>query len=172
MSVDNSIRGRVNRKAGLIFEKFIEEACFTYELQGIAYIQKTPEPMTPIKPYGNRKEGKFIACYTKQAQPDFKGTLKGGRSVLFDAKHTINDRIQQSVVTEKQWEMFDKSDAMGAYCWVVVSLEDRDYYRVPWQTWKNMKQEFGHLYMSRQELEPYRIPCRGMEVLFLEGVEL
>lgn len=31
--------------------------------------------MRPIKVYGDRRKGQFIAIYTKQAQPDFKGTL-------------------------------------------------------------------------------------------------
>ena len=170
--ISNVIRGRQNRASGQMFEKFIEEACFYYKISGIAVIDKTPEPMVPIKPYGTRKSGQFVAYYSKQAQPDFKGCLYGGRTVMFDAKHTIHDEIRQSAVTSKQQEMFDEYAAMGALCYIVVSIAENDFYRVPWKTWKNMKEEFGHQYMSRKELEPYRIPLRGMEILFLEGVEL
>lgn len=172
MSVENVIKGRENRKAGQIFERFLEEACAYYWMRGIACIEKTPEPMVPVRPFGTRRSGQFIAYYSKQAQPDFKGVLKGGRCVIFDAKHTLKDRIRQDVVSEKQYEMFEKYEKMGAYCWIVISLAESDYYRVPWSDWKNMKDRVGHLYMSRNELEPYRIPSRGMEILFLEGVEL
>ena len=170
--IDNVIRGKVNRKAGLIFERNLETACETYWRLGYACIEKTPEAMVPVRPFGTRKSGQFIAYYSKQAQPDFKGVLYGGRCVIFDAKHTIKSSISQSAVTEKQWQMFDRYEAMGAYCWIVASVEGENYYRVPWATWKNMKEEFGHQYMSRKELEPYRVPSRGMEILFLEGVEI
>ena len=91
---------------------------------------------------------------------------------MFDAKHTIHDQIRDSAVTDKQKEMFDEYDSMGALCYIVVSIAENDFYRVPWKVWKNMKEEFGHQYMSRKELEPYRVPLRGMEILFLEGVEI
>jgi len=171
MSIDNVIRGRQNRASGQMFEKFIEEACELYKMCGIAAIEKTPEAMVPIRPYGNRNSGQFVAYYSKQAQPDFKGCIKGGKTIMFDAKHTINDQIKQAAVSEKQKEMFDQYEKMGATCFVVVSLSLNDFYRVPWSIWKNMKEKFGHLYMSRKELEPYRVPLRGMEILFLEGLE-
>ena len=49
-----------------------------------------------------------IHCFTKQAQPDFKGALCDGSCIIFDAKHTEKDRIQQNVITETQWETFDR----------------------------------------------------------------
>ena len=171
-NIDNVIKGKQNQASGRMFEKFLEEACFYYWLAGQACIEKTPEPMVPVKPYGGRKTGQFIAYYSRQAQPDFKGVLAGGRCIIFDAKHTINDLIRQSAVSESQREMFDKYEYMGAVCCIVVSLAQNDFYRVPWKIWKNMKEEFGHMYMSRKELEPYRVPMKGMEILFLEGMEV
>ena len=148
-------------------------ACEYYQRKGYAVIEKTPEPMKPIRPYGDRRTGRFIACYTKQAQPDFKGVLCDGSCIIFDAKHTEKDRIQQNVITEAQWEAFDKYETMEAKCYVIVSIKLESFYRIPWSIWKKMKELFEHKYMTAgEELEPYKIPDKNCTILFLEGVEL
>lgn len=91
----NQAANRINRAVGALFETWIQAACDYYWAQGYACIEKTPEPLRPLQPYGDRSRGQFIACFVKQAQPDFKGTLCDGTCILFDAKHTEKDRIQQ-----------------------------------------------------------------------------
>ena len=88
--------GRRSRAAGGAWEELLEASCRHYRLKGAAEITKTPEPMKPIGP--KNAKGQFLACYTKQAQPDYKGTLAGGRAVVFEAKHTDSNRLQRSVV--------------------------------------------------------------------------
>lgn len=173
MKVSNQIKGRINRANGEYFENWITSACDFYWQQGYACIEKTPEPMRPLKPYGDRKNGQFIACYKKQAQPDYKGALCDGSCIIFDAKHTDKDKILQSVITTTQAETFDKYEKMGAKCYVIVSIGFQKFYRVPWSVWKTMKERYGHKYMSEDnELEPFRVPYTGFIVRFLEGVEL
>ena len=171
-SYQRSITGRRSRADGEMFERWIESACKFYRLLGIAHIEKTPEPMRPLRPYGDRRTGQFIAVFTKQAQPDFKGVLCDGTGIMFDAKHTNADRISQSVVTEEQTTDLDLFQKMGAHCYILVGLGMQDFYRVPWQVWKAMKEKFGHKYMSREDLEPYRVKEHGLIILFLEGIEL
>lgn len=167
------ITGTRNRASGELFERWLSAACEFYWKQGVACIEKTPEPMKPIRPYGSRSTGQFIACYTRQAQPDFKGALCDGTCIIFDAKHTDSNRIQQGAVTERQWELFDRYELMGAKCYVVVSIGMERFYRIPWDIWKRMKELFGHKYMmDGRELTPYHIPDRNCTVLFLEGIEL
>lgn len=167
------ITGARSRASGEAFERWISAACEYYWKKGYACIEKTPEPMKPIRPYGNRSAGQFIACYTKNAQPDFKGSLCDGSCIIFDVKHTEKGKIQQSVITETQWEILDKYETMGARCYVVVSINLKKFYRVPWGIWKQMGELFGHKYMSVDaELEPYQVPDKNCTVLFLEGVEL
>lgn len=86
--------GRKNRALGDLFEQWILRGCDWYWEKGVAYIEKTPEPMRPIKAYGDRRKGQFIAIYTKQAQPDFKGVLCDGSTVIFDAKSTSQDILR------------------------------------------------------------------------------
>lgn len=168
----NQAINRKNRAVGELFEKWIQVACDYYWSKGYACIEKTPEPLRPLQPYGDRSGGRFIACFVKQAQPDFKGALCDGTCILFDAKYTEKDRIQQHAVTEMQWKAFDKYESMGAKCFVVVSVRLESFYRVPWNVWSHMKELFGHKYMSLEELENYKVPERNCTILFLEGVEL
>lgn len=171
-SPNRSLIGRRNRQSGEMFEKWLEDSCEFYFSQGVACIDKTPEPMKPLKPYGDRKMGQYIACFTKKAQPDFKGALCDGSCIVFDAKHTDTDKIQKGAVTEKQWETFDRYEKMGARCYIVVSLGMNEFFRVPWNVWKSMKEMFGHRYMTLKELTPYQVIQKYCKILFLEGVEL
>lgn len=161
-----SQQGRINRAQGAHFEEAIEAACVHYDLQGEAFIEKTPEPMKILKPI-NRQRGTFEAVFSKSAQPDFKGTIRGGQGVCFDAKHTSCDRIEQKAISQEQKEALDKHEALGAWCFVLVSLGHR-FYRVPWNTWKDMKQRFGHKYMDAEDLGPYEVEFKGGVIRFLD----
>ena len=68
-------------------------------------MEKTPEPMHPTKNLGG---GKFISYYEKPAQPDYKGVIRGGRAVAFEAKYTTTGRMEQDRVTSEQAERLDK----------------------------------------------------------------
>lgn len=161
-----SIQGKRNRTQGLKFEEIIDEACEHYRTMGLAYIEKTPEPMKVIKVL-DRRLGRFVAVFTKAAQPDYKGTMAGGQSIVFEAKHTESDRIKQDAITEDQWKALDLHEAMGAITFVLVAL-DMSYYRVPWQKWKTMKQDCGHKYMNAADLHPYTLGTWPGHLRFLE----
>ena len=110
--------------------------------------------------------------YEKKGQPDYKGILCDGSGIMFEAKHTDSDRINQSAVTDKQWESLDIYEKFGAHCYVMVSMGLMRFYRVPWDVWKQMKKRFGHKFMTEQELKPYQLQQKQCKILFLEGVEL
>lgn len=162
------IRGAQSRAAGIAFEGLVRASCEMYKNRRTAFIEKTPEPMK-ILGVIDRLRGIFKCCHEKPAQPDFKGTLAGGRSVCFEAKHTECDRIEQDCVTEQQKDALDLHHALGAHCFVLVSLGMQNFYRVPWLEWRSMKEKFGHKYMSAAELEPRHVPVLGGMILFLSG---
>lgn len=164
--------GRRSRIAGQHFESLIALSCNYYRSKDIAVIEKTPEPMKPLRPYGDRKRGQYIACFTKQAQPDYKGVLCDGTGIIFEAKHTDTDRIRQNVITEKQWESLNIYEKLGAHCYVMVSLGLTKFYRIPWNIWKRMEEIFGHKFMTEKELEEFKLKQRQSVILILEGVEL
>ncbi len=122
--------GRRSKAVGEAFERWITNACEFYLRNGWAYIEKTP---------------------------DYKGILCDGSGIMFEAKHTDSDRINQNVVTDTQWKSLDIYERFGAHCYVMVSVGLMKFYRVPWDVWKNMKELFGHKFMTEQELELYRL---------------
>ena len=148
------IIGRNSKKSGEKFEIWISTACKFYLNKGLAHIEKTPEPFHIT---GKDMNGVVRGYYEKKGQPDYKGILCDGTGIMLEAKHTDSDRIKQSVITD---------------CYVMVSLGLRDFFRVPWSVWKNMKELFGHKYMNETELEDYRIRQSQCTILLLEGIEL
>lgn len=161
----NAIRGAQNRNAGRIFEQMIEAACRNYRQVGLAEIDKTPEPMQPVKSMG---QGRFLAHYEKKAQPDFKGTLKDGRSIVFEAKLTTADRIKQEVILPQQAEALERHHRLGAECFILVSFDFREYFKVPWTAWRDMKTHYGHKYLKPEEIQEYKITMRNGLLRFLE----
>ena len=162
-------QGKVNRAQGAIFERLIAEGCDYYRAHGIADIEKTPEPMQPIKDLGG---GKFIAHYTAAAQADFKGFMMGGRAVNFEAKFTDTGRMSQDRVTPVQSERLERARRYGAHAFVLCSFGSAGFYRVPWEVWKDLKGHFGHKYITPQEAAPYEVHIGGPGVLlFRAGLE-
>ena len=160
------LQGYQNKKKGQVFETLIMAACRQYRVERLAYIDKTPEPMRVI---GRGQKGQFTAIFEKKAQPDFKGTLSGGQAVCFEAKSKEGDRVNQTAVTQEQKEALNDHADLGAVTFVLLCMNRMDYYRVPWRIWRNMKRHYGRMYMTLEELEPFRIPFDNT-LKFLEGI--
>lgn len=155
---EKQLMGSRSRAAGAAFEKLIEVSCKVYKSRNLAYIEKTPEPMRPIS--GADRQGKFTAIYTATAQPDYKGTLAGGRAVVFEAKHTDSDTMKQERVTPAQAEALSTHYALGALCFVLISIKDRCFV-IPWHEWKYMKQSFGRKYITAADLKEYEVKMKA-----------
>lgn len=169
-NAERSRKGLLSRRAGEHFEQMIEASLIWYEQKGVACVEKTPEPMKPLRP--PNKQGQFLACYVKAAQPDFKGTITGGRSVVFEAKHTDGDRIEYSRLSDEQAEKLNTHHKLGAAAFVLVSFGLQDFYRIPWEVWRNMKEIYGRKHIKQPELEKYRVEYIAGVIKLLEGIEL
>lgn len=169
-NVQRSQKGLQSKRAGEYFEGLIAASLNWYKDKGVAFVEKTPEPMRPLRP--PNRQGQFLACYIKAGQPDFKGTLTGGRAVVFEAKHTDSDRIEQSRLTDEQVASLTKHHSLGAAAFVMVSFGLQDFYRVPWEVWRDMKGIYGRKHMKQDELEPYRVQYIAGVIKLLEGIEL
>ena len=86
-------RNKVNNAQGQFFERAIKAACALYSERGRADVDKTPEPFRVLE---KSRDGIFKGRFTARAQPDFQGTLDGGRSIVFEAKYTTGDRMKQA----------------------------------------------------------------------------
>lgn len=137
---DFSLLNSKSRNAGATFEDIISSSCEYYERQNMAMIEKTPEPMRVLRSLG---KGKYEAIFTKKAQPDFKGTLAGGKAIAFEAKHTDKDRIMRSAISNEQEKCLNAHEQMGAECYVFVSFGFRKFYKFPWKLFRDMKYHFG-----------------------------
>lgn len=151
---EKQLIGSRSRASGAAFEKLIEASCEVYKSRKLAYIEKTPEPMRPI----SRADrcGRFTAVYTATAQPDYKGTLPGGRAVVFEAKHTDSDTMKQERVTPAQAEALSMHYNLGALCFVLISIKDRCF-AIPWEVWDNMKKVYGRKYITASDVKEYEV---------------
>ena len=156
--------GKIARQKGQYFEQRLDGSFDYYRDRGYAVIEKTPEPMKVIKPEGS---GRFLACYTKKAQVDYKGTIKGGRTVMFEAKFTAADRMEQSRVLQSQQDYMDRHQALGARCFVIAGFSSGMVYCVPWDIWKTMKDHFGRKYVTEADLEKYQVQTAWNGTLLL-----
>ena len=155
MSVkDPRLRGLLSRERGKAFEARIDASLEYYRSRGYAAVEKTPEPMKPLKDLGS---GKFVACYEKKAQADYKGVMKGGREVVFEAKFTASDRLTQDRVSPEQTAFLNEHTALGARCFVIGGFSSGNVYLIPWGIWCSMKDLYGHKYATEKDLENCKI---------------
>lgn len=154
-----------NNAQGKHFENYINNACITYSKQGKAQINKVPEPFRVTKKYA---DGTFTGRFTALAQPDFQGTLEGGQSIMFEAKYTTTDRIKRRVLTDKQMEMLDKHEKLGAVSGICLGIVDKFYF-IPWKVWRDMKRLYGRQYLKVEDIEEYRVRFNG-SVMFLDYI--
>lgn len=159
-------KNRISNAQGKGFEAEIDRACVHYQQKKLAAIEKTPEPFIVIK---KQKGGNFTGKFTnKKAQPDYKGTLPGGQTIVFEAKSTLEDRIQQSAVTPTQAEILENYYHMGAIAFVCISIQNQ-FFAIPWHVWRDMKAIYGRKYVKPEEIQRYKVRY-SMGVMFLERV--
>lgn len=167
----DSWKGKRNNAQGHFFEGFIKTACTIYKQKGLAYVEKMPEPFMVLE---KRERGIFKGRFIAHAQPDFMGTLSGGRSICFEAKYTSTDKLAQTVLTGEQWDSLEQHWKAGAKAGVCAGIGNV-YAFIPWPVWRSMQEIYGHKYMTAEDLEPYRVKfngaCMFLDPLHPEQVE-
>ncbi len=149
------MQGAISKAKGQAFERRLDGAFRHYDEMGFALIEKTPEPLRVTR---RLTGGKVEAFFEKRAQPDYKGTIRGGRAVVFEAKFTSSSRLEQSRVLEEQGRCLDKHQQLGAKCFIIAGYSGGGVYRIPWDVWKAMKERFGRKYITEADLQIYRVP--------------
>ncbi len=155
----------VNNAQGHFFEEYIEAACITYQARQQAEVKKTPEPFRVTTKH---KNGTFTGRFTALAQPDFQGTLSGGRSIVFEAKYTTTDRLKRSILTDEQMNALEHHHGLGAVAGVCVGIKD-NFFFIPWEVWWDMKRIYGRQYITAADAEQYRVRFTGA-VMFLDYI--
>lgn len=152
-----SYQNRVSNNLGKGLEELILAGCEYYRKKGIAEINRVPEHFRVTKTLRN---GAFSGQFTGLAQQDFAGTLRGGRSIAFEAKATKNDRIKFSVLSQEQKDKLSLHHDLGAIAGVCCRVKNT-YAFVPWETWFNMKEIYGRLYMTEDEVKAFEVWTPG-----------
>lgn len=167
------IRNAQSLNRGKSFEELISIQCKAYRKRKEALILKTPEPFQVFR---RTKTGFFEGRFTKsKAQPDFSGTLSTGQSFMMEAKATSKDRILQGVLTDTQASLLDEFSSYGCVCGVIVEIQQRHFY-LPYSVWKNMKEKFGHKYITCNDAADYEItqglsgPIPFLDIVNKEGI--
>lgn len=160
------LQGAVSKARGKRFEERLDKAFAYYREHGFAIVEKTPEPMRPVQNLGN---GKFAAFFEKKAQPDYKGTIKGGRTVMFEAKFTAAGKMEQNRVLPGQADYLERHQSLGARCYVIAGFGSGAVYRFPWNIWRDMKKYFSRKYVTETDakIAAYLVPVTQDGVLLL-----
>lgn len=119
----------------------------------------------------NHRTGEFTGRFSKHAQPDFQGTLYGGRSIVFEAKKTTKDRITRNVLTDTQMDVLEKHSRLGALCGVCICIQD-DFFFIPWNVWRDMKEMYGRQYLKPDDIEEYKVKFDGAVHFLMHTEEL
>ena len=161
------VQGQRAHAQGQRFEEILEMSFAWYRAQGLAEIEKTPEPMRVVERLGG---GKFVAFFEKKAQADYAGVLAGGRAVALEAKFTSGARLEQSRITPEQGDFLEARQRLGALCFVVAGFAGGNVYRLPWVAWRDMKDVFGRKSVTEADLAEFRVPEREVWPMVLEGL--
>lgn len=161
-----SYKAGVSNNLGHVFEDAVKKGCTVYLQRGKAMIDKTPEPFMVKQ---KKQDGIFVGRFTAHAQPDFQGTLAGGRSIIFETKYTTTERAKRDMLTPTQAAILEMHDSLGALAAVCVGIHGKGYFFVPWPVWRDMKKTFGRVTLTAEDLEPFRVKFNGA-VLFLDYV--
>lgn len=158
------VQGAKAKAAGKHFENYIEKSCSYYAHKKMALIEKTPEPLKMIRRLtGNQ----VIAVFDKVGQPDFKGTLNGGQSVVFEAKHTSSNLIEFARLQPHQLANLRLHKRLGAECFVLVSFKLNSFYRVPIEVWEALPSELGKKSVNEKNLAQYKVEIKHGVIDFL-----
>lgn len=165
-TTDRSWISRINNAQGHFLEGEILRACDEYMRRGIANIGKTPEPFRVMTKYQN---GTATVRFThEKAEPDFKGVLIGGRSIVFEAKSTQNDRILRNVLTDNQMDILESYYQLQAISQVCICIKN-DFFMVPWEIWRDMKRLYGRQYLQPLDIPEFKVRYRA-GVMFLDNI--
>lgn len=158
---------------GMITEEIVEISCNQYQDRNLAVIRKVP---TPVKVLSN-KGGRVTGFYEKKSTVDFEGTLKGGRSVAFEAKQTKGISLSLNNISKHQIDYMKDVVKMDGIAFVLICFSELDkYYRLEVKDlteyikdpWKSNRKSLPIKFLEQYGTE---VKSRnGMHLDFLEGI--
>lgn len=152
-----SYKNRISSDNGRSFEEIIKKGCEYYAESGRAVISKVHEPYIVTKIL---QGGVFLGRFTGRAEPDFKGTIYGGKSIAFEAKSTQKTRINRIALTNEQMRWLSAQYSIGALAYVCVNIRDK-FFMIPWVIWRDMRKIYKRHYLTAEDIPQYEIQFDG-----------
>lgn len=153
------------KKIGNRFERMIVATCKHYYAKEQAFITKSHEPVTVTKfSRGRIKDGFF----ENKSEPDFKGTLQGGQSICFEAKHTSGTSIPFKNVKRHQELTLLVQDKLGAESFILITFNLEKFYKVPIREWMNLKDTVNKQSLNQKDLADYEINYQFNVIEFID----
>ena len=90
---------------------------------------------------------------------------------MFEAKRTSKDRITRNVLTDTQMDALEKHSRLGALCGVCICIQD-DFFFIPWNVWRDMKEMYGRQYLKPDDIEEYKVKFDGAVHFLMHTEEL
>lgn len=146
------------KKIGNRFESMINQSNTFYDMKKFARVTKSNEPITVTHFRGNRITGGFFEA---KSDPDYSGTLTGGRAVVFEAKHCSGTSIPFEQVKAHQERELLKHDKLGAESFVLIGFHFKRFYRVSIKDWMALKENIGKKSLNEKDLSEYEIKAKG-----------
>lgn len=162
---ETKFKNRCNNDRGRAFENLLVKGCQHYEQRGRAVISKVYEPYRCTKKLTG---GRFIGQWIGRAEPDFKGVLRGGRAIAFEAKSTRKEHINRDALTKEQMKWLMAQAEMGALAFVCADICGR-FFALPWYMWHDMHSIFGKKSLTQDDIAQYEVIYDGA-VRYLEYI--
>ena len=160
--------GAAGHRRGHAFEDALDDLHARYRTGGRAWVVKVPAPYRVL---GEPKGGFFRGVFEGGGPPDYVG-VAAGRSYVFDAKQTSEDRWRFGALADHQAEHLDAAQRQGACAFILLWLGGVVWV-VPWQAlgplWWAWRREAraapGTASLSAVDLEAIAHRCQGCDWL-------
>ncbi len=157
--------GAVAHARGDAFEDVLAPHHAVAAAEGVADVRKVGAPVV----VGRR--GKPIA-WAGVGPADYVGTLRGGRSLVVEAKSTAT-RLSRADIAEHQRAHLDACAALGGLALLAVELRGRGVYVVEWATapWRVSRRHVSGTLVQGRDLPAVESRTLGAEELAGHRVE-
>jgi recombination protein U len=162
---------------GMGFEYALEHTNRMYEAMELAVVNKRP---TPVRIQQKIAGGKITGYLEKPSTVDFDGTLRGGRSIVYEAKECRDpNRFPLSNIEEHQVDYLRKCHELGGISFILIEFTTyRAIYLIPyitlksyWDKWKKDGSR-GTASIRKEEMDvvayeviPGRVPVDYLSVV-------
>jgi recombination protein U len=123
-----------NANKGKPFEDLISVANEQYKRTGAALVQKIATPVKVIRSFDpTTQRSKIVnAFYEAKSTVDFTGVVRGGKSIAFDAKSTMNKQLfNLGMIEDHQYDYLSMHAALGGHSFLLVEFAmSKEIYRL------------------------------------------